>query len=97
MPRPWLSSASAVVCARMMASKPATCQLMKSPKPSRALRCASHCAGAVAVGAEGQHQRRLQHHRLVEVQFAQALLARRVDGLDDRHHVQVAAGRRPHR
>ena len=49
--------------------------------------------GAVAVGAEGQHQRRLQHHRLVEVQAAQVLPARRVGGLDHRHHVQVAAGR----
>jgi hypothetical protein len=38
--------------------------------------------GAVAVGAEGQHQRRLQHHRLVEVQAEQVLLARRVGGLD---------------
>jgi hypothetical protein len=30
--------------------------------------------GAVAVGAEGQHQRRLQHHRLLEVQAVQACL-----------------------
>ena len=31
--------------------------------------------GAVAVGAEGQHQRRLQHHRLAEVHLAQLRLA----------------------
>jgi hypothetical protein len=63
------------------------------PQPRAALR--QPLSGAMAVGTEGEHQRRLQHHGLVEVQFAQALLAFDVDGLDDRHHVQVAAGRRP--
>ena len=52
--------------------------------------CATILAGAKPVGAVRDDERRLQHHRLLEVQLVEPPLALRIAGDDDRDAVQVA-------
>ena len=94
MPRPWLSSASAVGLRQDdgVEGRHVPADEVGEAEPRTALR--QPLPGAEGVGAEGQHQRRLVHHRLPEVQFAQPGLARGIARLDHRDHVEVAAGRR---